>query len=116
MIKKLMPEYKDDRDKIIMIAMAICSMFASFVSPLVVILALKQYITTESYEIAKAFLNFELFLALISLISVVPLIGWVAGMFLIPALYIWNVVVVVFAVCAFVKKSEVSVPVPYPFI
>ena len=113
---KLLPEYKDDTDKIIVIATAVCSLFVSFISPLITVLALKQYITTQSYEIAKAFLNFELFLALISLIAIVPVLGWIIGVFLIPILYIWNVIVVVLAVCSMVKKTEISVPVPYAFI
>ena len=113
---KIVPEYKDDTDKIITIMMAVCVLFASFISPLVVILALKEKITAQSYEITKAFLNFELFLALISLIAIVPVVGWIIGFILIPILYIWNILVVVFAVCALVKKTEVSVPVPYAFI
>ena len=56
---KLLPEFKDDTDKIIMIAMVVFSLFASFISPLIVILALKQNITEQSYSIAKAFLNFD---------------------------------------------------------
>ena len=113
---KIVPEYKDDTDKIILISMAILVLFASFISPLVVILALKDKITAQSYEITKAFLNFEIFLALISLIAIIPIIGWIVRVFLIPILYIWNVVVVILAVCSLVKKTEVSVPVPYAFI
>ena len=70
----------------------------------------------QSYEIAKSFLNFEIFLALISLIAIIPIIGWIAGAFIIPILYIWNIIVVLLAVCAMVKKAEVNVPVPYAFI
>ena len=113
---KIVPEYKDDTDKIIVISTAVCSLFVSFIAPLVTVLAFKKYITAQSYEITKAFLNYELFLALISLIAIIPILGWIIGAFLIPILYIWNVIVVVLAVCSLVKKTEVSVPVPYAFI
>ena len=110
---KIMPEYKDDTDKIITILTAVCTIFCGFIAPLITVLLLKQYI---SYEISKSFLNFEIFLALISLIAIIPIFGWIAGIFIIPILYIWNILVAVLAVCAMVKKFEVSVPVPYAFI
>ena len=113
---KIMPEYKDDTDKIITIITAVCTVFCSFIAPLITVLLLKQYLSSQSYEIAKAFLNFEIFLALISLIAIIPIVGWIAGMFIIPILYIWNVLVVVLAVCSMVKKTEVNVPIPYAFI
>ena len=113
---KIIPEYKDDTDKIITIVTAICTLFFSFIAPLVTVVLLKNYITSQSYEIAKAFLNLEIFLALISLIAIIPIFGWIVGIFLIPILYIFNIVVVLLAVCAMVKKAEVSVPVPYAFI
>ena len=113
---KIIPGFKDDTDKIIAISMAICTVFVSFFSPLIVILFLKERISEQSYSITKAFLNYEIFLALISLIAIVPIIGWIVGLFLIPVLYIWNIVVVLLAVCAMVKQNEVSVPVLYTFI
>ncbi len=113
---KIMPEFNDDTDKIIMLIMIICTVFCAFISPLVVILFLKKYISEPSYLIAKAFLNFELLLTLISLIFIIPIIGWLAALFVGPILYIWNFIVVVLSVCAIVKKSEVSVPTPYEFI
>ena len=113
---KIIPEYKDDTDKIITILTAVCTIFCGFIAPLITVLLLKQYISPQSYEISKSFLNFEIFLALISLIAIIPIFGWIAGIFIIPILYIWNILVAVLAVCAMVKKFEVSVPVPYAFI
>lgn len=112
----VIPEFKDDTDKIITIAMSICTLFVSFISPLIVILFLKDKISNQSYEITKAFLNFEIFIALISLVAIIPIIGWIAGIFIIPILCIWSIIVVLLAVCSMVKKSEVKIPVPYAFI
>lgn len=113
---KIIPEYKDDTDKIIMLTMTACTLFACLFSPLVVILAFKDNMTSQSYDITKALLNYEIFLALISLIAIVPIVGWIIGIFLIPILYIWNVIVIILTLCALVKKSEVNIPVPYAFI
>lgn len=79
-------------------------------------LFLKKFVSEQSYLITKAFLNFEILLLLISLFFIIPVIGWAAGLFFGPILYIWNFIVVLFAVCSLVKKSEVSVPVFYEFI
>lgn len=113
---KIIPVYKDDTDKIITILTAVCTIFCGFIAPLITVLLLKQYLSSESYEISKAFLNFEIFLALISLIAIIPILGLIAGIFVLPILYIWNIIVVVLAVSSMVKKAPVNVPVPYAFI
>lgn len=115
-MKKIMPVFKDDTDKIITVAMIVASMFFIFVPALVVILFLKDKISENSYQISKMFLNFELLLFLISLIFAVPVIGWILGVVLGPLMMIFNIIICVIGLCAVVKSAEVKVPVPYEFI
>ena len=70
-MEKFMPEFKDDNDKLIMIAMFLSALIFMFISPLVVMLACKNVISETSYKIAKAFLNFELLLLIVSILFVI---------------------------------------------
>ena len=116
MMKSISPVFKDDRDKIYIVAMLILSLFFVFIPPLIVVLVLKEFISENSYQIAKAFLNFEILLTLISLSFMIPIIGWIAGIILCPLLYLLNIIIVIIDLCAIAKKSEVKIPVPYEFI
>ena len=68
-MKKIMPVFKDDQDKIIVVAMIIASMFLVFVPALIVVLFLKDKLSENSYAIAKMFLNFEAFIIQIMMIE-----------------------------------------------
>ena len=115
-MNKILPVFKDDRDKIIIVAMLVSSMFFVFIPALIVILFLKDYISESSYEITKSLLNLELFLFLISLFFAIPLIGWLLGLICLPLIEIFNIILVVINLCAVTKGSEVKIPVPYAFI
>ena len=115
-MKKILPEFKDDNDKLIILAMVICSMFFVFIPSLIVILGLKNYISDSSYVIAKAFFNFELLLFLIGLLFIIPIIGWIVGFIISPIMVILNVVIVVINICAIGKNSELKIPATYEFL
>ena len=115
-MKKIMPLFKDDQDKIIVVAMIIASMFLVFVPALLAVLFLKDKLSENSYAIAKSFLNFELILFLVSLIFAVPVIGWLLGVVLAPLMMIGNVIVCIINLCAVAKVAELKIPVPYEFI
>jgi len=116
MMKKIMPMFKDDKDKIIIVAMTLLSMFFVFVPALVVVLFFKEQISENSYQISKSFLNFELLLFLISLIFAVPVVGWLLGVIFAPLMMIFNIIIVFLAMCSIAKGAEVKIPVPYEFI
>jgi uncharacterized membrane protein len=116
MIKKIMPSFKDDQDKIIVVAMIIASMFLVFVPALLVVLFGKNYVSESTYEISKAFFNFELLLFLISLIFVIPVVGWILGTILGPLMMIFNVIICIINLCAVAKGAETKVPVGYEFV
>ncbi len=117
MIKKFPIEFKDDTDRIIIVAMFICCLFPLlFIPPLVVILLLKKFISEKSYNIAKAFFNFQLLMFLISLIFVIPVVGWMLAIVAAPILYIANIVIIILALCSIIKGGEMKIPVPFEFV
>ena len=61
-MKKIMPVFKDEKDKVVAVAMIIASMFLVFIPALLVVLFGKSYVSESTYEISKAFFNFELLL------------------------------------------------------
>lgn len=115
-MKQIMPIFNEDKDKLIAVTVVLLSMFFFFIPSLLIILLGKNYIDDNSYNISKAIFNFELFIFLVSLICIVPIIGWLIGLILIPLLYIWNVIVTVIALCSIGKGSEVRIPTPFEFV
>ena len=63
-MRRFNPEFKDDKDRLITLAMLIASMFFVFVPSLIVIFIPKNYISETTYEVAKTLFNFELLLFL----------------------------------------------------
>ena len=115
-MKTITAEFKNDTDKLITLAMMITSIFFVFIPSLIVIFIRKEYISESTYNIAKAFFNFELLMFLIALFFLIPIIGWLVGFIVAPIMTILNIIVVVINVCALAKKSEFKIPVGYEFI
>lgn len=110
------PAFKDDRDKLITLGMFVCSMFFFLFPPLIVLFIPKEYISENTYQIAKTLFNFELLLFLISLCFLVPIIGWLAAFVVAPILEIWNIVVIVMAICAIAGNNTIKLPAIFKFI
>ena len=87
--------FKDDRDKICAVATVLLSLFLLFIPSLLVVLLLKEKISESTYEIAKALVNFELLLFIISLLFIIPVIGWLLAVVGAPLLCIINAIVVI---------------------
>ena len=115
-MKRFNPIFKDDRDKLITLAMFITSMFFIFIPSLIVVFIPKEYISENTYSIAKTLFNFELLLFLISLLFLIPIIGWIAGFILTPVLMIFNVIIIIINLCAIAGNNELKIPEPYKFI
>jgi hypothetical protein len=115
-MKQFDPIFKDDKDRLIALAMFILSIFAIFIPALVVIFIPKNYISENTYNIAKTLFNFELLLFLISLLFVIPVIGWIAGFILTPVLMIFNVIIIIINLCAIAGNNLIKIPEPYKFI
>ena len=117
MIKKIAPKFNDETDKVIIIGMFVASILPLlFIPPLLVVFLMKERISEETFQIAKAYFNFELLLFLITLIFILPVIGWIARISLYPIIYILNIVIIVINLCAIAKEVDIKIPVPYEFI
>ncbi len=112
----LVPEFKDDKDRLITIGMILTSAFLSFVPSLIVIFIPKEYISESTYQIAKAFFNFELTLFIISLFTIIPIIGWICGIFILPIVMIVNVIVILLCIINISKNNQFKVPEIFKFI
>ncbi len=115
-MKTVMPQFKDEKDKLIIVAMVIASIFFSFLPALAVVFFLKDYISESSNAVAKMFFNFELLLFLVALIFIIPIVGQLIGLLAGPIMMILNVVICIINLCAIGKGAEVKVPVPYEFL
>ena len=115
-MKVITPVFKDERDKIAAVATILLSLFFVFIPALLVVLFLKEKVSVGTYEIAKAFLNFELMLFIISLFFAIPIIGWLLAIILAPLMCIYNAIIVILALCAVGKGAEVKIPVWYEFV
>ena len=115
-MKNFVPAFKDDKDRLITIAVLILSIFFYVFPSLITIFVPREYISESTYEISKALFNFELFIFLISLLFLVPIIGWIVGFFVAPVLMIWNIIVIIINLCAIAGNKELNVPEPYKFM
>ena len=116
MIKNISPAFKDDTDKLITLAMLVCTIFFFFIPSLIVVFLPKNLIGECTHSVAKAFFNFEILLFLVSLIFLVPILGQLLGFILGPVLVILNVVFVVINICALAGNKDFKVPVLFEFI
>ena len=115
-MKNIVAEFKDDKDRMITVAMFIFTLFFSLIPSLIVIFIPKTYISECTYSIAKTLFNFELLLFLISLLCVIPFIGWLASIIIVPVILIWNTIIVVINLCSLAKDGVVKLPEYYQFI
>ena len=115
-MKNLVAEFKDDKDRMITLAMLILSLFFGFIPALIVVFIPKNYISESTYEIAKTLFNFELLLFLISLLCLIPIIGWIASLIIVPILLIWNTIILIISLCSMAKENVVKIPEYYKFI
>lgn len=114
-MKKILVDFKDDTNKLIIVAMLILTIFAGFI-PSTVVFFMKKYLSDSSYEATKAILNLEILFLLISLIGLIPILGWLVGWILIPIMTIINAIIAILTLCSIAKNKEINIPVPYEFI
>ena len=110
------PVFKDDTDKMIVVSMFVMSIFFLILAPLPIILCAKNNISENSYKMAKALFNMELLLFLLSLVSLIPILGWIVGFFLVPILMIINILTIILGLCAIAKQTTVKIFAPHEFI
>ena len=115
-MKRIVPVFRDDTDKIFAVGTILTSMFFSFIPSLLVVLFGKKYMSESTCEIVKTVFNFELFLFLTSLICIIPILGWIISIILVPVILIINIIVMIINLCAIAENKEIKIPVFYPFL
>ena len=115
-MKRIVPSFKDDTDRLIIVGTLITSMFFMFIPSLLVVLFAKERMSENSYEIGKAIFNFELLLFLVSLVFMIPIIGWLVGFILGPLMIIYNIIIMIINMCAISENRETKIPVWYTFL
>ncbi|MBR6127323.1 DUF4870 domain-containing protein [bacterium] len=115
-MKRVMPSFKDETDRLFIVGTLVASIFFMFIPSLLLVLFAKERMSESSYQIAKDIFNFELLLFLVSLIFMVPVIGWLIGFILGPIMIIFNVIIMVINLCAISENRETKIPVWYTFM
>ena len=115
-MKKIMPTFSDEKDKLIAIVMITTSIFFSFIPSLVVIFGAKKYVSESTVNVAKLLFNFELLLFLLALLFLVPIIGQILGFICAPIMMIFNAIMCLINLCSVGKGEEVKLPQPYQFL
>lgn len=117
-METIMPLFKDENDKTIMIISLILTIFFCFIPFLLVFLLLKDKLSENSVAISKAYLNFELLLFIISIgINLIPILGQIIGiLFIFPAVLILNLIFPIWSALSISNNQPVKVPVLIKFI
>lgn len=115
-MKRFIAEFKDDKDRIILILMLIGSLFTFCLPSVIIVFLLKDFVSESTYNISKAFFNFELLLLLITLAFAIPVIGWMLGLIFGTALVLFNIIIIAIDLYAISAKKEIIVPVLFEFL
>ena len=112
-MKVFVPAFKDDQEKMSLLVIVLLSLFFTCLPSLVMILFFKDKIGENIYPIIKALFNFELilFLALL-LLTFIPILGWLVNV----VVLLFNLIVILQAVFAIGKNSEIKIPSWFEFI
>lgn len=115
-MKTIFIDFRNDSDRGILILTFILSMGLMFIPPLLTFFLAKEYLSESAMQTVKSLFNFELLLFLIGLISIIPIIGWLLSIILIPLIAIYNIIIIVINMCSMAKNNEVKIPVMYEFL
>ena len=115
-MKKFVVEFKDDTDKLILILVLLGSFFAFCLPAFIAVLFLKKYLSDGTYNVCKAFFNFELLRLLVTLAFAIPVIGWILGSIFGIVVVIFNIVIIAMDLVALAQKKELIVPVLFEFL
>ncbi len=118
LMETIMPLFKDENDKTIIIVSLILTIFFWFIPFLLVFLLMKDKLSENSVAITKAYLNFELLLFIISIgINLIPVIGQIIGILIIFPLFILiGLIFPVWSLLSIANNQPVKVPVLIKFI
>ena len=110
------PEFKDENEKNTMTLLAVLTILTAIVAPLVVFFAMKENLSPAANAVTKALLNFEILMTILTIICMIPIIGWMAAFLLAPFITIAHLIVTIVATLCLVNNQPVKVWAPVKFI
>ena len=110
------PVFNTEEEKYIMIAMLVCCLFIGFLSPLIIMIVAKEKLSDLSLQILKAFLNFELFMLILLVVTLIPIIGWILSFILCPVIFVCGILFPVWGLIAAANNQAFKLPVLFKFV
>ena len=112
-----MPARKlDDNEKTLVLLTLILSIIVGFLAPLIIWALKKNEMNDYSRNVVRKLLNFELTLACIGLIFLIPIIGQLLAIVGAPIVWILNIVYCILAVIKISNFEDVNFPISFNFI
>ena len=115
-METLTPAFQTEEEKYIMIAMLVCCLFLGFLSPLIIMIVAKEKLSESSLQMLKAFLNFELFLLILIVVTLIPIIGWILSFILCPVIFVCGLLFPIWGLVATANNQAFKVPVLFKFV
>ncbi len=115
-METIMPVFKNEEDKTIVILTLVLAIFLGFLAPLIVMLFFKEKLSENSFSIVKTLLNFELMLLLFCIIFMIPIVGWLIATIGAPVVAIINLIFPIMALVAVINQQAVKFPVLFKFV
>ena len=112
----ILPEFRDENDKNIAVIIAIFTILTGIIAPLIAFFALQSSTSVATNAISKALLNFELLMVICIVITMIPIIGWIAAILLVPFVTIAHLVVTIAVTIQVLNNKPVKIWTPIKFI
>lgn len=90
---ELLLKFKDEHEKTLVMVVVILSIVVGFLPSLIIWFLQKDQLSSSAQQLILNLLNFELTLLLCSLITFVPFLGWIISALLLPAIWIFNLLI-----------------------
>ena len=105
-VEAFKPEWGNDNEKLISLAIVLGAFFTGFIAPLLCFLLAKDKMTEQMLNFTKAYFNWTIFILICFIIGIIPIIGtiiaFIAG--------IAFLVVTIINIVAIVQEGELKVP------
>jgi len=112
----ILPDYKDVDEKNTVMLVALLTILTTIIAPLITFFAMKDYLSPAANAIIKALLNFEILMVILSIVCMIPIIGWLIAFLLVPCIIIVHYAVTIVATLCIINNQPVKIWAPVKFI
>ena len=112
----IFPEFKDENEKNTMLLVAVLTILAGIIAPIIVFFVMRETLSPAANEVNKALLNFEILMVILVIFCTIPIIGWLAAFLLAPFITIAHFVVTIIATLCIVNNQPIKIWAPIKFI